>query len=83
MDTLARALLAAASLARVRRPGRPGRAPLLGVGAVSWARPSTAGPTPWPSLHDLVLAEDIDGAPVSGGQEHLESVVNRHIERIR
>ena len=82
MDTLARALLAAASLIESGDLADPverrysGWSDELGSAIDAGAHSLT-------SLHDLVMAEDIDGAPVSGGQEHLEGVVNRHIERIR
>jgi xylose isomerase len=82
MDTLARSLLAAASLIESGDLAEPverrygGWAGELGV-AIDDGSHTLAG------LHDLVLAEDVDGLPVSGGQELLETVVNRHIERAR
>ncbi len=82
VDTLARALLAAASLhesgeladLRERRyagwDGRLGTRILDGDAALV-------------DLHRMVLDEDIEPTPVSGRQELLENLVNRHVERAR
>jgi xylose isomerase len=80
MDTLARALLAAASLVESgeladavahRYDGWSGE-----LGQSIDAGDQTLG-----RLRDRVLADDGDPAPISGRQEALETVVNRHIER--
>ena len=82
LDTLARALLAAASLvesgdlaeaADERYTAWRGD---LGV-AIDGGH-HTLG-----TLHDLVMADHVDGVPPSGRQELLETVINRHIERVR
>jgi xylose isomerase len=81
-DTLSRALLAAASLVESddlesrRRHRYAGWDGDLGA-AIS------AGQVTMPDLRDRVLADDIDPSPVSGRQELLEGIVNRHIERAR
>ena len=82
VDTMARALLAAASLVESgdladRRTGRyAGWDGPLGTGILS-------GATSLDDLHRLVLDDDLDPRPVSGRQELLENLVNRHIERAR
>ncbi|MEL7210157.1 MAG: xylose isomerase, partial [Actinomycetota bacterium] len=80
--TLARALLAAAALVESgelaeavrhrydRWSGDLGRA--IDGGEVTLA-----------DLHERLLADDPGAEPVSGGQEALETVVNRHIDRAR
>lgn len=82
MDTLARSLLVAAALAdsgelddrrRTRYAGWDGP---LGT-AIAGGDHSLA------DLHRLVTDQDLDPRPVSGRQELLENVVNRHIERAR
>ncbi len=82
VDSVARGLLAAASLLesgdltdrRARRyAGWDGS---LG-GEVLAGRRSLG------DLHELVLHGDVDPAPVSGRQELLENLVNRHVERAR
>jgi xylose isomerase len=82
MDTLARSLLVAAALAdsgelddrrRARYAGWDGP---LGT-AIAGGDHSLA------DLHRLVTDQDLDPRPVSGRQELLENVVNRHIERAR
>ena len=82
VDTMARALLAAASLLEsgeladrraARYVGWEGR---LGAGILD-------GGTSLVDLHRLVVADELDPAPVSGRQELLENLVNRHIERAR
>jgi xylose isomerase len=82
MDTVARALLGAASLIESGDLADP-----VGYRYSGWDGELGAaidqGAYSLATLHDLVLAEDVDGEPVSGGQELLENVVNRHIERIR
>ena len=82
VDTMARSLLAAASLLDDGElAGHRGRR------YEGWRGPLGAaildGATTLAELHRLVLAEGIDPVPVSGRQELLESVVNRHIERVR
>ncbi len=82
LDTLARALLVAADLVErgelaANRDARyagwdgPLGAQILG-GKVSLA-----------DLHDRVASGDIDPAPVSGGQERLENLVNRSIWTVK
>ena len=82
MDTLARALLAAASLVESGE-----LADAVADRYAAWSsdlgRAIDAGDHTLADLHDLVLAEDVDSAPPSGRQEALETVVNRHLERAR
>ncbi len=82
MDTLARSLLVAASLLesgdleqrrRQRYAGWDGE---LGAEILGQARTLA-------DLDALVTDEDIDPPPVSGRQELLETIVNRHIDRAR
>jgi len=82
VDTMARALLAAASLLESgeladRRTARyAGWGGTLGAGILD-------GGTTLDDLHRLVRERDLDPAPVSGRQELLENLVNRHVERVR
>lgn len=82
VDTMARALLAAASLLESgeladRRAARyAGWGGTLGAGILD-------GGTTLADLHRLVRERDLDPAPVSGRQELLENLVNRHVERVR
>jgi len=82
IDTLARALLAAANLLGSgdlldRRQAR----------YAAWSGPLGAGilsgDASLADLHGRVLAEDPDPVPASGRQELLENLVNRHVERAR
>jgi len=82
MDTMARALLAATSLLEsgdlaARREQR----------YAGWDGPLGSaildGSTSLDDLHRTALDEDPDPAPVSGRQELLENLVNRHVERAR
>jgi xylose isomerase len=82
VDTMARALLAAASLLESgeladRRAGRyAGWDAPLGAGILD-------GGSSLADLYRMVHDEDLDPRPVSGRQELLENLVNRHIERAR
>jgi len=82
VDTMARALLAAASLLESgeladRRAARyAGWGGTLGSGILD-------GGTTLADLRRLVRDADLDPAPVSGRQELLENLVNRHVERAR
>jgi xylose isomerase len=82
MDTLARALLAAASLVE-----SGDLATAVGQRYQGWGNDLGSaidgGDHTMASLHDLVRDDDVDGEPVSGAQELLETVVNRHVERAR
>jgi xylose isomerase len=82
MDTLARALLVAASLLESGDLDDPRRERYAG-----WQRElGTAIADGERSLDDLrifVHDNDVDPQPVSGRQELLENIVNRHIERAR
>jgi len=82
MDVMARALLAAHAMlsdgaligAKDRRyagwDGGLGREIMAGAKSLS-------------DLHDLAMREPLPDAPVSGGQEALENLVNRYVERVR
>jgi xylose isomerase len=82
MDTLARALLVAASLLESgdledrRRERYAGWQGELGTAV-------TGGQRSLPDLRTFVSDRDLDPQPVSGRQELLENIVNRHIERAR
>ncbi len=82
VDTMARSLLAAASLlesgdlADHRDRRYAGWRGPLGSGILG-------GTVTLEELHRLVLDEGLDPTPVSGRQELLENTVNRHIERAR
>jgi xylose isomerase len=82
IDTLARALLVAASLVESGALEDPLRARYE-----RWHGPLgsaiTNGERSLTDLHSLVVGESIDPTPVSGRQELLENIVNRHIERAR
>ncbi len=82
VDTMARALLAAASLLESGDLAVPRADRYAG-----WARPLGSrildGAVSLEDLHRLVLDDDLDPAPVSGRQELLENLVNRHVERAR
>ncbi|MEZ5382803.1 MAG: xylose isomerase [Microthrixaceae bacterium] len=82
MDTLARALLAAASLvtsgelaAAVEQRSREWATPL--------GRSIDGGEHTLATLSELVAAEHLEGTVATGGQERLENLVNRHVERAR
>ena len=82
VDTMARALLAAASLLESgeladRRADR-----YAGWDGPLGTRILDGGAT-LADLHRLVLDGDLDPRPVSGRQELLENLVNRHVERAR
>jgi xylose isomerase len=82
VDTLARALLAAASLhesgelAALRERRYAGWGGPLGTRIMD-------GDASLVDLYRLVLAEDLEPTPASGRQEFLENLVNRHVERAR
>ena len=82
MDTMARSLLAAASLlesgelSRFRTERYAGWEGPLGTAVLD-------GSATLASLRDEVTGGGLDPAPVSGRQELLEQVVNRHVERAR
>ena len=82
VDTMARALLAAASLhesgelASLRDQRYAGWGGPLGTRILD-------GDTSLADLRRLVLTEDLEPTPVSGRQELLENLVNRHVERAR
>jgi xylose isomerase len=82
IDTLARALLVAASLVesddleRHRRTRYAGWDGPLGTSILG-------GTASLPDLHRVVTDGGLDPEPVSGRQELLENLVNRHIERAR
>jgi xylose isomerase len=82
VDTMARALLAAASLLESGELADRRAARYAG-----WDGPlGTAildGGSSLADLHRIVLDEELDPRPVSGRQELLENLVNRHIERAR
>jgi xylose isomerase len=82
MDTLARSLLAAASLVESGElaDAVAGR---YGAWSSDLGRAIDAGDHTLADLHALVTGEDTDAAPPSGRQEALETVVNRHLERVR
>jgi len=81
VDTMARALLAAVSLqesgelADLRSHRYAGWDGPLGSGIL--------GGTTLADLHELALGGALDPQPVSGRQELLENLVNRHVERAR
>ena len=81
MDTMARALLAAASIIEDGELDRR-RAERYGGWSAEDGRAMLAGERSLQALHDeqLVAAEPV---PVSGRQEALENLVARHIERAR
>ena len=78
MDTLARALLAAAAMVtdggieQVRNQRYEGWTTGLGADVL-------AGTINLATLADRAIAENLDPAPTSGRQEQLENVVNHHI----
>jgi xylose isomerase len=82
IDTLARSLLVAQAMLddgalEARRDARyVGWNDTLGSSIMNGERTLA-------DLREVVEAEDLDPAPVSGAQEALENVVNRYIERIR
>jgi xylose isomerase len=82
IDTLARSLLVAQAMLddgalEARRDARyAGWNDTLGTSIMNGERTLA-------DLREVVEAEDLDPAPVSGAQEALENVVNRYIERIR
>jgi xylose isomerase len=82
VDTMTRALLAAASL-----HGSGELAALRERRYTGWNGPLGArildGDTSLADLHRQVLAEDLDPVAVSGRQERLENLVNRHVELAR
>ncbi len=82
VDTMARALLAAASLLESGALADRKTARYAG-----WDEPLGArilgGSATLADLHRLVLDEELDPTPDSGRQELLENLVNRHVERTR
>ncbi len=81
MDTLARSLLAAASL---HESGDLQQA--VDTRYARWdgelGRSIMGGRRSLVDLDELVSGDDLGGAPGSGRQEFLENIVNRHIDRI-
>jgi xylose isomerase len=81
-DTLARSLLVASSLLESGDLEEPLRARYEG-----WHGPLgsaiTGGGQTLADLREVVTDEGIDPRPVSGRQELLENIVNRHVERAR
>ena len=82
MDTLARALLVAASLLEAGDLEGPRRERYAGWHGDLGAAIST-GDRSLDDLRRLVRDRALEPTPVSGRQEQLENVVNRHIERAR
>ena len=82
VDTMARALLAAASLLESGDLAVAGADRYAG-----WAGPlgpaSSTAPSRWKISTVWSWTTDLDPAPVSGRQELLENLVNRHVERAR
>ncbi|MGA2838113.1 MAG: xylose isomerase [Acidimicrobiales bacterium] len=82
VDTMARSLLAAASLLESGELAGHRDSRYAG-----WRGPLGSdilgGTMTLDELHRLVLDEDLDPTPVSGRQELLENTVNRHIGRVR
>ena len=82
VDTLARSLLVAAAMVESDELERHRRDRYAGWdGALG--RSITDGTTSLRDLHQLLLEHDLDPSAVSGRQELLETIVNRHIERAR
>ncbi len=82
MDVMARALLAAhAMLADGALTGAKARRYAAWDGGLG--REIMAGAKSLSDLHDLTMREQLPEAPVSGGQEALENLVNRYVERVR
>jgi xylose isomerase len=82
MDTLARALLVAASLLESDDLEGPRRERYAGWQG-ELGRAIGGGERSLEDLRHLVADRAIEPTPVSGRQEQLENVVNRHIERAR
>lgn len=82
MDTLAKALLIAASLIEDGQLEGLVEQRYLGWGSPEGQR-LLAGDYSLAELHKQVTDANIDPAPVSGRQEMIENLVNRSIERIR
>ena len=82
MDTLARALLVAASLLEAGDLEGPRRERYAGWHGDLGAAIKT-GDRSLDDLRRLVRDRALEPTPVSGRQEQLENVVNRHIERAR
>jgi len=82
MDVMARALLAAHAMltdgALTNAKAERYRAWEGGLG-----QEIMAGAKSLSDLHGLVMRDSTDRAPVSGGQEALENLVNRYVERVR
>ena len=78
IDTLARSLLVAADMVERETLSRP-----LAERYAGWDAPLGRsimdGTTSLADLAATVEADDLDPAPVSGGQERLEGAVNRRI----
>ncbi len=82
VDTVARALLAAASLLGSGDLADRRSARYAGWDGALGTRILDGGAS-LADLHRLVLDDDLDPVPASGRQELLENLVNRHIERAR
>lgn len=82
MDTLARALLAAADLVDRDELGQFGADRYRGWEG-ELGRRVFEGDVDLAALHELVVERDLDPQPISGRQELLENIVNRSVERAR
>ena len=80
IDTLARALLVAADMVEAKTLSAPREARYAGWSG-DLGKAILDGSASLAALHDRVAAGEIDPRPASGGQELLESLVNRRIWR--
>jgi xylose isomerase len=80
IDTLARSLLVAADMVESKTLAGPREARYAGWSG-DLGKSILAGSASLTALHDRVAAGEIDPQPASGGQELLESMVNRRIWR--
>jgi xylose isomerase len=78
IDTLARSLLVAADMVEARTLSGPREARYAGWSG-DLGKAILGGSASLAALHERVAAGDIDPQPASGGQELLESMVNRRI----
>ena len=83
VDTMARSLLAAASLLGSGELAGPASRTLRRVGRARWAPGSSTGRRRWPTCTGSSSTATSTRPRVSGRQELLENLVNRHIERAR
>ena len=82
LDVLARSLIVGASLLESGDLDNPRVARYAGWDG-ELGRTIMGGTSSLADLHQLVADRDLDPQPVSGRQELLENVVNRHVERAR